>query len=44
LREAGLLVVPSGGNVIRFLPPLNVSPDDLAKSVQIFRTVLKAKA
>ncbi|MES1167308.1 MAG: acetylornithine/succinylornithine family transaminase [Pseudomonadota bacterium] len=44
LREKGLLVTPSGGNVIRLLPPLNTTAADLAKSVEIFRAVLAAKA
>jgi acetylornithine aminotransferase/acetylornithine/N-succinyldiaminopimelate aminotransferase len=44
LRERGLLAPSAGGNVIRLLPPLNVTPDELAQSVAIFRDVLKAKA
>jgi acetylornithine aminotransferase/acetylornithine/N-succinyldiaminopimelate aminotransferase len=44
LRERGLLAPSAGGNVVRLLPPLNVSPDELAKSVEIFRAVLAAKA
>jgi len=44
LRERGLLAPSAGGNVIRLLPPLNVTPDELAQSVSIFREVLKAKA
>ena len=40
----GLLVVSSGNNVIRFLPPLVATPEELAKSVEIFRTVLVAKS
>jgi acetylornithine/N-succinyldiaminopimelate aminotransferase len=44
LRERGLLAVSAGGNVVRLLPPLNVTPDELAKSVEIFRAVLQAKA
>lgn len=44
LREHGLLTVGSGNNVIRFLPPLVATPEELAKSVEIFRTVLLAKA
>ena len=44
LREGGLLAVPSGGNVIRLLPPLNATAEELAKSVEIFRAVLTAKA
>lgn len=44
LREAGLLAPLAGGNVIRFLPPLNTSVDDLDESVRILRSVLAAKA
>lgn len=43
LRERGLLAPSAGGNVVRLLPPLNVTPADLAKSVEIFRSVLEAK-
>jgi acetylornithine aminotransferase/acetylornithine/N-succinyldiaminopimelate aminotransferase len=43
LRERGLLAPSAGGNVIRLLPPLNVTPEELARSVEIFRAVLKAK-
>lgn len=44
LREAGLLVPSAGGNVIRLLPPLNATVEELARSVDIFRSVLAAKA
>jgi acetylornithine aminotransferase/acetylornithine/N-succinyldiaminopimelate aminotransferase len=44
LREAGLLVVSSGNNVIRFLPPLVATPAELAKSIDLFRLVLSAKS
>ena len=44
LRERGLLATPSGGNVIRLLPPLNATTAELARSVEIFRDVLMAKA
>ncbi|MCX6956797.1 MAG: aminotransferase class III-fold pyridoxal phosphate-dependent enzyme, partial [Verrucomicrobia bacterium] len=44
LRERGLLAPSAGGNVVRLLPPLNVTPDELAKSIEIFRAVLAAKA
>lgn len=44
LREHGLLVVSAGANVIRVLPPLVVGAEDLARSVEIFRAVLAAKA
>src|SRR5471030_561479 len=40
LRERGLLVAASGGNVIRLLPPLNATPAELAESVTILRAVL----
>jgi acetylornithine aminotransferase/acetylornithine/N-succinyldiaminopimelate aminotransferase len=43
LRERGLLVPSAGGNVIRMLPPLNATADELAKAVEIFREVLAAK-
>lgn len=43
LREAGLLVPSAGGNVIRLLPPLNATADELARSVEIIRSVLAAK-
>lgn len=44
LRERGLLAVSSGNNVIRLLPPLVATPEELAKSIEIFRTVLSAKS
>lgn len=40
LREAGLLAVTAGGNVVRLLPPLNASAEELAESVEILRKVL----
>jgi acetylornithine/N-succinyldiaminopimelate aminotransferase len=43
LRERGLLAPSAGGNVVRLLPPLNATTEELAKSVQIFREVLAAK-
>jgi len=44
LREAGLLVPSAGGNVIRLLPPLTATPEELAQAVEIIRGVLAAKA
>ena len=44
LRERGLLAVASGHNVIRFLPPLNATAADLARSVEILRETLRAAA
>ncbi|MBI4623645.1 MAG: aspartate aminotransferase family protein [Verrucomicrobia bacterium] len=43
LRERGLLAPSAGGNVVRLLPPLNATPEELAKSVEIFRAALAAK-
>jgi acetylornithine aminotransferase/acetylornithine/N-succinyldiaminopimelate aminotransferase len=42
-RERGLLVPSSGNNVMRMLPPLNATAEELAKAVEIFRGVLSAK-
>lgn len=44
LREKGLLAVAAGCNVVRLLPPLTATRAELAKSVEIFRSVLAAKA
>lgn len=44
LREAGLLAPVAGGNVIRLLPPLTATPEELAQSVSILRSVLAARA
>jgi acetylornithine aminotransferase/acetylornithine/N-succinyldiaminopimelate aminotransferase len=40
LRERGLLAVGSGNNVIRLLPPLIATAEELARSVEIFRAAL----
>jgi len=44
LREAGLLVPAAGGNVIRLLPPLTATPEELTQATEILRKVLVAKA
>jgi len=44
LREKGLLAVAAGCNVVRLLPPLTATRAELAKSVEIFRSVLAGKA
>jgi acetylornithine aminotransferase/acetylornithine/N-succinyldiaminopimelate aminotransferase len=44
LRERGLLAPSAGGNVVRLLPPLNATADELAQSVKIFRELLAAKS
>jgi acetylornithine aminotransferase/acetylornithine/N-succinyldiaminopimelate aminotransferase len=43
LRERGLLTAPAAGNVVRLLPPLNASAEELARSVSIFRDVLSSR-
>ncbi|HEY5226895.1 MAG TPA: acetylornithine transaminase [Opitutaceae bacterium] len=43
LREHGLLTAPAGVNVVRLLPPLNASGEELARSVAIFREVLSSR-
>ncbi len=42
LMAAGLLVVPAGAHTIRFLPPLNVSADDIAEAVKILASCLRS--
>jgi acetylornithine/N-succinyldiaminopimelate aminotransferase len=44
LRERGLLAPSAGGNVLRLLPPLNATTAELARSVEILRAALQAKA
>jgi predicted acetylornithine/succinylornithine family transaminase len=41
LHEAGLLTIPSGTQAIRWLPPLNVSRDEVALAIDILRGVLE---
>ncbi|HEY1793900.1 MAG TPA: acetylornithine/succinylornithine family transaminase [Opitutaceae bacterium] len=42
LREKGLLTAPAANNVVRLLPPLNATAEELGRSVAIFREVLGA--
>jgi len=39
LTAAKLLTVKSGANSLRFLPPLNVSPEEIAQAITIIRGV-----
>ncbi len=43
-REAGLLTAMAGGSVVRLLPPLTATPEELGQAVAIIRDVLKARA
>ena len=42
LRDLGLLTVPAGSNVVRLLPPLTVSEQEIERAVGILRTGLPA--
>lgn len=42
IREAGMLVVPAGGQVIRLLPPLIAEPEHLRQCVQILESVFSS--
>ena len=41
LHEAGLLTIPSGTHAIRWLPPLNVSREEVSLAVDILSGVLE---
>lgn len=41
-REAGLLTVPAGEKVVRWLPPLNVSDEEVDEALALFEGVLAA--
>jgi acetylornithine aminotransferase/acetylornithine/N-succinyldiaminopimelate aminotransferase len=41
-RDKGLLAPAAGGNTVRLLPPLNATGAELARSVEILRSVLSA--
>jgi predicted acetylornithine/succinylornithine family transaminase len=40
MLDAGLMVVPAGPKVVRWLPPLNITDDHLHEAFAIFRRVL----
>ena len=42
LHEAGMLCVPSGTHVIRFLPPLNLRHDEVEKGISIIESVVQS--
>ncbi|MCB0066357.1 MAG: aminotransferase class III-fold pyridoxal phosphate-dependent enzyme, partial [Caldilineaceae bacterium] len=41
MEEQGVLALPAGPNVIRFLPPLTITEDEVGIGVQALRTVLQ---
>ena len=44
LHDAGVLTVPSGTHVIRFLPALNLRREDAAEGLAVMTSVVKAIA
>ena len=42
LMEAGLLTVPAGSGVVRWLPPLNVSEAEIDHAVELFASTLQS--
>lgn len=43
LRENGLLTLPAGANVIRLLPPLTITYEEIDEAVQIIKNTLVAE-
>ncbi len=41
LQKKGLIVIPAGTNVIRFLPPLNVSEEQVREAVSILKKTIQ---
>ena len=41
--EQGLLLVPAGANVVRFVPPLIVSEEEIALALEKFEAAIVAK-
>ncbi|WP_174730848.1 acetylornithine transaminase [Mesobacillus harenae] len=41
LRDKNLLVLPAGENVIRLLPPLTVSKEEIVKAIEILKETIK---
>lgn len=44
MHEAGVLTIPSGNQVIRLLPPLNLSKTQAAEGIQILESVISSLA
>lgn len=42
--EEGLLLVPAGTNVVRFVPPLIITEEELSTALDRFETAVKSKA
>jgi len=39
-RDIGLLILPAGPNVLRFLPPLNVSKEEIGEALELLDKAL----
>lgn len=39
--DHGLLLVSAGPNIVRFVPPLTISKEELAQAVEILGTILQ---
>jgi len=42
LLDAGMMTVPAGPNVVRWLPPLNITQAEADEGLRIFKSVLDA--
>jgi len=42
--QEGLLLVPAGSNVVRFVPPLIITEDELASALEQFEVAVQSKA
>jgi acetylornithine/succinyldiaminopimelate/putrescine aminotransferase len=42
LMQRGLLTVPAGPDVVRFLPPLNVSRDEIRSALQLLHDTFQS--
>jgi acetylornithine/succinyldiaminopimelate/putrescine aminotransferase len=40
LTAAGLILIPAANNTVRFLPPLNVTAEEIAEALRIVRETL----
>lgn len=40
LAKAGLILIPAANKTVRFLPPLNVTPEEIAEALRIVKVSL----
>ena len=41
LHEAGLLTIPAGSSVVRFLPPLNLTQEEAQAGLDLFEQTIQ---